>query len=94
MTETITYADNTTTWVLGQVAQRSVNGLVASSISYDATTALPVEIYAFGLLQQSLTYNADGTVATIMDGRNNVTALSNWKRGIPQSITYADGSSL
>jgi hypothetical protein len=30
----------------------------------------------------------DGGAYAITDGRGNVTALSSWKRGIPQLITY------
>ncbi|MEA5667135.1 RHS repeat-associated core domain-containing protein [Stenotrophomonas sp. MH1] len=90
-TETITYHDNTTKWVLGQVASRSVNGAVAEQTTYDAVTAMPLQSWSFGKLKQTLTYNTDGTVATVKDGNNNVTTLAGWKRGIPQSITYADG---
>lgn len=91
-TETITYHDNTAKWVLGQVSSKSINGIVAEQTSYDANTALPLQSWSFGKLKQTLTYNADGTVATVKDGNNNVTTLSSWKRGIPQSITYANGT--
>ncbi|MEA5668061.1 wall-associated protein [Stenotrophomonas sp. MH1] len=91
-TETITYHDNNDKWVLGQVASRTVNGVVAEQASYDPNTALPLQSWSFGKLKQTLTYNADGTVATVKDGNNNVTTLSNWKRGIPQAISYADGT--
>jgi len=90
-TETITYHDNTAKWVLGQVASRTINGVVAEQTTYDAATALPLQSRSFGKLKQTLTYNADGTVATVKDGNNNVTKLSSWKRGIPQLITFADG---
>lgn len=90
--ETITYHDNTAKWVLGQVAQTTVNGTVASSTTFDPTTAQQLTFSSFGKLQQTLTYNADGTVATVKDGNNNVTTLSNWKRGIPQNIQYADST--
>jgi len=90
-TETITYHDNTTKWVLGQIASRTVDGVVAEQTIYDTATALPLQSRSFGKLKQTLTYNADGTVATIKDGNNNVTTLSGWKRGIPQLITFADG---
>ncbi len=90
-TETITYHDNTAKWVLGQVASRTIDGVVAEQTTYDATTALPLQSRSFGKLKQTLTYNADGTVATVKDGNGNVTKLSGWKRGIPQLITFADG---
>jgi len=90
-TEVITYHDNTSKWVLGQVASRTINGTVVESTTFSATTAQPLTHSAYGKLQQTLTYNTDGTVATVKDGNNNVTTLGSWKRGIPQSITFADG---
>ncbi|MQP76140.1 RHS repeat protein, partial [Stenotrophomonas sp. MYb238] len=92
-TEVITYHDNTSKWVLGQVASRTVNGTVVESTTFSASTAQPLTYSSFGKLQQTLTYNADGTVATVKDGNNNQTTLSSWKRGIPQSIGYPDGKS-
>lgn len=89
-TETTTYSDNLSTWVLGQAASvtDSGTGKVISQVDYDPTTALPIRHYGFGILQDTLTYNANGTVATVKDGNNYVTTLSNWKRGIPQAIQH------
>jgi RHS repeat-associated protein len=89
-----TYSDNLSKWVLGQVKTQSTNGIVSSETYFDPTTALPMWSKAFGKLQQTLSYtltpNTDqtGTLATVKDGNNNVTSLSSWKRGIPQSIKY------
>lgn len=91
--EQISYHDNEARWVLGQVATRSINGVAAEQVSFDPTVALPVQIMAFGKLTESLTYNADGTVATVRDGNGSTTVLSNWKRGIAQTVTSADGAS-
>ena len=93
-TETITYYDNPTKWVLGQTATVSDfgTGLVQSSTSFDPTTALPLTTTSFGKLQSTATYNANGTLATIKDGNNKTTTFSNWKRGIPQTILYADST--
>jgi len=91
-TTTITYYDNTAKWVLGQVASRTLNGVVAESHTYSAATGLPLTHSTFGRLRQTLTYNADGTVATVKDGNSKTTTLSSWKRGIPQTITFADGT--
>jgi hypothetical protein len=93
-TDATSYYDNLTKWVLSQVrtASNSNNGLIVSQVDYDAVTALPLRTYAFGKLQQGFTYYTDGTLATVKDGNNNVTSLSGWKRGIPQSIRYADGA--
>ncbi|WP_374357211.1 RHS repeat domain-containing protein [Thermomonas sp.] len=109
-TEVITYHDNTTKWVLGQTATVTcVSGMPAStgcdnnagngsdtvsSTTFDATTALPLTTSAFGKLRSTTTYNGDGTTATIKDGNNKITTLSNWKRGIPQMVLFADNTSI
>jgi len=89
-TDTTAYYDDLSKWVLGQV-QRVVNddtGIEVSRSDFDATLALPIRFYDFGRLIQSVGYNSDGTVATVRDGRNNTTTLSNWRFGIPQNIGY------
>ncbi|TXH12199.1 MAG: RHS repeat protein [Gammaproteobacteria bacterium] len=82
------YEDNTAAWVLGQVKQRSINGVVAEATTYSPSTALPLTKSAFGKLQQTFTYNANGTLATVKDGNNNVITVSDWYRGIPRLIQY------
>lgn len=86
------YHDHLGKWVLGQVSRSTTNGIETSRTVFDATTALPLQSYSFGKLQQTLTYNAEGTVATVKDGNNNVTTLTNWYRGIPRNIQYADST--
>jgi YD repeat-containing protein len=90
-TEVIEYHDDLANWVLGQQKKLTVNGIAASETTFNAK-AQPEAIKSFGELQQTITYAADGTVSTIRDGNNNVTTLSNWKRGIPQLISHAGGS--
>ena len=85
--ESILYDDDTVHWVLGRVAQRTVDGLVAAQTTFDANR-LPWKTYAFGKLKNTFTYNADGTIATVADGNGNVTTYSNWKRGIPQTVHF------
>jgi len=106
-TETTEYEDNLNRWVLGQVKRTTANGAETGRTIYDSSTAMPLRSYGPcatacpGKLQQALNYNTTapiesgqrGTPATITDGRDNTTALSNWKRGIPQNIQYADGKS-
>lgn len=101
-TETTEYYDNLSYWTLGQVQRRwisnanvnddlsALGNVVSDEVTYNAQ-ALPWKIYSFGKLKQTLTYNADGTVSTAADGAENLTTFSNWTRGIPQLITYADG---
>lgn len=93
-TNVITYHDDLSKWVLGQV-RTSVNqdtGRTESQVDYDPATAKPQRIHAFGQLQQTIHYNSDGTVRAVVDGRGNTVSLSGWKRGIPGNIQYADGS--
>lgn len=87
--DSVEYHDNLVAWITGQVSRR-VNldtGMVELEAGYNGQ-ALPVWIKKFGKLQRSATYNLDGTIATLTDGRNYVTAFANWKRGIPQAIQH------
>ena len=99
---TTEYHDDLSLWVLGQVKKRytantnlnndtSALGAVVSEETTFNAAALPWKLYRFGKLQQTLTYNANGTLSTAADGGENNTTFSNWTRGIPQLITYADG---
>jgi YD repeat-containing protein len=94
-TDVSEYYDDTAKWILNQPSKltNSNTGLVVSQTSYNAS-AMPSQVWAFGKLQQTLTYNADGTVATVTDGGNHTTTLASWKRGSPQSITYADTTTM
>ncbi|HEL5400962.1 TPA: RHS repeat protein [Stenotrophomonas maltophilia] len=94
-TDTTSYYNDTNAWLLGQVSSQINNntGLVEVQTSYNAQ-AMPTEQRRFGKLLQTLSYHADGNVASFADGRGNSTTLNSWKRGIPQSIGFADGSSM
>lgn len=91
-TETIEYQDDVAGWVLGQVRRSTTNGIETHRTDYNPQS-LPIATFAFGKLQQRLSYHPDGTVASVSDGNGNVTGVGYWKRGIPQSISHADGSS-
>lgn len=91
-TETIEYQDDVSGWVLGQVRRSTANGIETHRTDYNPQS-LPIATFAFGKLQQRLSYHPDGTVASVSDGNGNVTGVGYWKRGIPQSISHADGSS-
>lgn len=95
--ETTAYHDNLSKWVLSQVASviDTATGKVMSATTYHATSVLPLTISTFGVLQQTLTYNADGTVASVKDpiATHPATTLSSWYRGVPLTITYPTGVS-
>lgn len=88
-TDATAYYDHLGKWVLGQaLSQTNTNtGMVESQTDYNSN-ALPWKTYKFGKLVNTLTYHADGTLATVYDGNNNAIALTNWKRGIPQQIQH------
>lgn len=89
-TDIVQYHDDLDDWVIGQ-PKSSTNfdtGLVESRTDYDADTGLPTKSYAFGRTIRSMSYNADGTLATLKDGNENTTVFSGWKRGIPQTIRF------
>lgn len=96
-TDAIAYEDNNGKWVLGQIKKETNlnTNVVITQTDYDPVTAMPLRSYGpgttsvVGKLRESRTYNADGTVATVKDGNNNLTTFSSWKRGIPQSIHYS-----
>lgn len=90
-TDGIGYHDDLALWVIGQPKQayNVDTGAVASLTTYDAR-ALPHQSFAFGKLMQTLLYHPDGSLASVADGGGNTTVLENWKRGLPQTIRYAD----
>lgn len=92
-TEVTDYHRDPALWVLGQVASvtDASTGKKIREITYNGS-ALPISFKSFGLVKQTLSYYPDGTVWTAGDGNGRVTTLANWMRGIPQSITFADGS--
>lgn len=87
-----TYHDNTSLWVLGQPAATKVNGAIASTVTYSAK-AQPLETSEFGKRTATNAWNLDGTLSSVSDGNGRTTSLSGWKRGLPQTVTFADGSS-
>ncbi|WP_273455134.1 RHS repeat domain-containing protein [Nevskia ramosa] len=95
-TDVTAYQDDMAKWVLGLVTSstNSDTGLVESATDYNSTSQLPEKTYSFGLLQQSFAYNPDGTLATITDPLNRSTGLSQWKRGAPQRVDFADGTAM
>ena len=92
-TDTYEYENNTIKWVLGQVRKvtNTGTGLVSSEATYN-TDALPVARSAFGRLLHTYTYNANGTLASFSDGASYATKTTNWYRGIPRTMTFADNS--
>jgi YD repeat-containing protein len=65
---------------------------VPSSTTYNPTTGVLYQKFAFNKLQATYDFNGYGTLNWVKDGRNNVTTYSNYMRGLAQNIAYADGT--
>lgn len=93
--ETTIYSDNFSKYVIGQIGSvtESSTGQVMVANGYDGATANLLTNTTFGHLNQTLAYYADGTVYTRKDGKGNTTTYSNYRAGLPQNTSYADGSS-
>ncbi|MES2019022.1 MAG: hypothetical protein V4484_21220 [Pseudomonadota bacterium] len=95
--ETTVYADNLSKWVLGQIGNVTGPAIGGSNVmvqnAYDPTSANLLTVSHFGHLDETFTYNADGTLATRKDGKNQTTTYTNYKRGVPQLIQYPTGYS-
>ncbi|WP_258072777.1 RHS repeat domain-containing protein [Xanthomonas arboricola] len=91
----IEYLDNFAKWILGSVSALSnINtGKVSERKTFDSNS-MPLQAWTFGKLSSTSSYNADGTLASIKDGRGNTTNYSNWKRSTPGLVSYADGTAL
>lgn len=94
-TDATEYYNDKAKWVIGQVARQTNvdTGAIPTRTDFDPATALPVRTYAYEKLQQAMAYHADGTVASIKDGRDLTTVAGEWKRGMPQVLRFQDGSS-
>jgi RHS repeat-associated protein len=95
-TETTVYSDNFSKYVIGQIGSvtEPSTGQVMVANEYDGVTANLLSNTTFGNVNQRLAYYADGTVYTRKDGKGNTTTYSNYRAGLPQNTSYADGSSV
>ncbi|UJB20166.1 MULTISPECIES: RHS repeat domain-containing protein [Lysobacter] len=93
-TDVLAYFDSSSKWILGQIASETNQdtGATPSRIEYAPDSAMPVSFYQFGKLQKTMAYHPDGNIASVTDGRNLVTAFNDWKRGVPQTVRFHDGT--
>lgn len=93
--ERTTYLNDLPHWILGltQQVDNLTTGETESANSYDLSNVTLTSRSRFGLLLKSYTYNAQGQVATVADGKGNTIAFGNYMRGIPQTIQYPDNTS-
>jgi len=76
-TEQSVYSDDTTQWVLGLLTSvtDAATGQVEQAMTYHPASRLIAAKSQFGQLVGSFTWNANGTLATAKDGKNNTTTL-------------------
>lgn len=91
--ESVTFEDNLSKWVLGLPRYNWINAVLSAETVYNAQ-ALPTTIKSFGLTQQTISWNADGTPASLADGNGATTTLLSWYRGVPRIIGFADGTTV
>ena len=97
--DAVEYHDNFNLWVIGQARKqytldsapngRSLVGgaMISSEVEYNGA-AQAWRVYKFGRLDATIAYHTDGTIATVADGKGNVTTFGDWKRGIPRSVRH------
>ncbi|SHM52254.1 YD repeat-containing protein, partial [Rhodanobacter sp. OK091] len=93
--EATTYLNDTNLWVLGlpQQVTNLTTGEVESLNTYNTSDDTLLSRARFGQPLMSYTFNSAGQLASFTDGNNHTTSLSNYKRGIPQTIGYPDSTS-
>lgn len=92
--ETTTFFNDPNLWVLGltQTVVNNTTGETELSNTYNSLDLLQSRSH-FGEFMMSYTYNSAGQLASFTDGNTQTTSLSNYYRGIPQSISYPDNTS-
>lgn len=89
--EKTAYTNLMSKWIIGLVILVSKNGREYSGASYNNLGQKVLET-KFGEDYMRYSWNYDGTLATKRNSDNNDTNFSNYKRGIPQTIAYSNGS--
>lgn len=94
-TETTAYDDKRSIWVLDLVDTVTDSTLPTAPMvdnNYDSLGNL-TRVAAFNREQRTMTWRTDGTLQTVKVGPNTTT-LGLLKRGVPQSVTYQDATSI
>ncbi len=94
--EITTFSDNHNKWLLGLVEKVSEYGTGVDMVynTYNPTTSNLETTSKFGKLQQTFAYKTDGTILSSKDEKNQLTSFGSYVRGIPQLITFADGTNI
>jgi len=87
-TDILTVVNNKSKWILGTVKKISSSAGTELDMALDSNNQ-PTSIRRFGSLDETLSYNGDGTLALRTDGNGHSTSYSSWYRGVPQHIGYS-----
>lgn len=92
--EQTTYLNDPALWVLGLPLQVTnvTTGETELTNTYNSSNDTLLSRARFGQTLMNYTFDSAGQLASFTDGDNHTTSLSNYKRGIPQSISYPDGT--
>lgn len=91
--ESISYWPADAQWVLGQPWKFTQDGMLVSQTDYDSRI-LPLRKIDFGQVSASYGYHSNGLVHTVTDPLLNVTRLTDYHRGVPRRIEFADRSAI
>ncbi|MEM1381486.1 MAG: RHS repeat-associated core domain-containing protein [Pseudomonadota bacterium] len=89
-TET-TYKDLRNKWILALPERIDEQQKIVHELTYDGVGNLTVH-QRFEQPYRTFSYNVDGTLALAKDALNRKVTLSGYKRGLPQNLVQADGS--
>ena len=83
----------TSKWILNLTASITENGKEFKGFTHDANGKVTLET-RHGFQFRRYSWYADGSLAAIRDGNNNMTKFENYKRGIAQKTTKPSGAIL
>ena len=88
------YLNDVTHWVLGLPTKVTnlTTGEVVDQNDYETTHDTLTTRWHFGQKLMSYAFDTHGNLASFTDGNTHTTTLTSYKRGIPQSIGYPDGT--
>jgi len=93
--EQTSYLNDLPHWVLGlpQETDNLTTGETESINTYDLSNVTLQSRSRFGQTLMSYAFDGQGQLASFTDPNSHTTTLSNYKRGIPQTIGYPDNTS-
>ncbi|MEM1035628.1 MAG: RHS repeat-associated core domain-containing protein [Pseudomonadota bacterium] len=92
VTDTV-YKHDTSAWIVGLPEEVRFNNKLFDTLTYNSSGKLTAH-QRFGAPWATYDYRGDGTLSWAEDALGRRTQYSNFKRGIPQSVSNPDGTSV